>query len=717
MAALLASLPLVGRLIASASPAVQLVPVEVHAVETAPERRPRTLKHLLRANHVNHALVYHGSLRRYNHMPHALCSAYLLGASSEQLNAIYDVLSRQLEPWTESPAEISDLDWRDFLGDRPYQRAYVDFFEDVYASHDVAYDWKVVVNKYLFAGPDPLVSNLISGLGHPLIHLAYAFEVDSRIIAIEALAMSSVSYDFLHRYVDEPAYSRSAPPSLAVDGASLQALLARVARDSRFDGLTSPNPSAAALLSAKVVKADAMAEATAEATAEAHAGFGELLEALFATPAVEDALLEYWNAWNVGGGDLTRQFRDLQEVAVALLVATVPPSTHTYNFFLCQVLTTSHAARVLLPHLPARYHATLLRQWWLLTLAVYVSVRRPPIDLENVPADRDGRGWTHVEEQVLTSRWSTDAHYIKAFIWAFIKQMAKAPESQPDGLDTWCEGNHATVDICFVHGLGGKRNSTWTAYGQTTPWPKELLQHAFPRACILTFGYGARVTHKLNSLEAVSANRATDHALNLLQDLSNNRAERGASSRPLFFVAHSLGGIICKLALLLSRHHNDDRVRRVFHCIKGIAFMGTPHKGSTIASWAKVPAYVLGFFKSTNTSLLDLLRLDSQMLELTHIQFLNLLREFDQGRRSLEITCFFEELPLFPYGHIVAKPAAVIDGYKCISIRAHHRGMVRFSSADDEGYKRLVDELKMWVLRSRPWPFAVPDLLRHRVVT
>ncbi len=162
---LLSYVPLVGRLAASswtAGPkAVKLDPVEVHNVETDPEKRPRTLKHLLRANHANHSIIYH-NLQFDNHMPHILSSAYLLGASPAQLHHIYDVEAAVLDPWVESPAEVIQADWRDFGGDKHYQRAYIDFFEDALALRH-AYDWKGVVNEFVFGGPEPLVNGLIGG--------------------------------------------------------------------------------------------------------------------------------------------------------------------------------------------------------------------------------------------------------------------------------------------------------------------------------------------------------------------------------------------------------------------------------------------------------------------------------------------------------------------------------------------------------------------------
>jgi hypothetical protein len=166
-APMIAWLPLVNRihryLTTSnyAAQSIDLLSVEIHDVETAPEKRPRTLKHLIRANHVNHSIIYH-NLQYNNHMPHLLGSAYLLGASVAQMQRIYDEESKELEDWKDSPAEISDADWRDFLGDRRYQRAYVDFFEDELALK-FGYDWKRVAEEYLFTGKEPLIHGLIGG--------------------------------------------------------------------------------------------------------------------------------------------------------------------------------------------------------------------------------------------------------------------------------------------------------------------------------------------------------------------------------------------------------------------------------------------------------------------------------------------------------------------------------------------------------------------------
>jgi hypothetical protein len=42
----------------------------------------------------------------------------MLGGTAEHLNDIYEKEAEELEPWKDSPGEISKDDWRDFLGKR-----------------------------------------------------------------------------------------------------------------------------------------------------------------------------------------------------------------------------------------------------------------------------------------------------------------------------------------------------------------------------------------------------------------------------------------------------------------------------------------------------------------------------------------------------------------------------------------------------------------------
>jgi len=264
----------------------------------------------------------------------------------------------------------------------------------------------------------------------------------------------------------------------------------------------------------------------------------------------------------------------------------------------------------------------------------------------------------------------------------------------PYGLHVWHDCPDATIDICFIHGLTGDRDRTWTAHGQQHPWPKTLLA---PRlkfgARILTYGYDAYLVTR----GMASQNQLTDHAQNLVNDLAMNRTSHGASNRPLVFVAHSLGGIVCKKAILFSRQkHDEPELESIFKSTKGIIFMGTPHCGAWMATWAKIPMAAFGIVKSTNPHLLKALSCGEELLRSIQEDFGNLLHKMSSSETPIEVTCFYEELELPLAGKVVSRDSATIPNYKAISIHADHREMVRFSSAEDRGFVNILGLLDKW---------------------
>ena len=138
------------------------------------------------------------------------------------------------------------------------------------------------------------------------------------------------------------------------------------------------------------------------------------------------------------------------------------------------------------------------------------------------------------------------------------------------------------VDIVAVHGLNGKPLSTWTweprwtlAGSQSRLWLRDFLPKAIPGARIFTFGYDAAIRN--NSTAAI-----TEFALELLDSIMNERD--GKVHRPLIFVAHSLGGLVCKQALTFAQ--NRVEFHDIFVATKAVLFFGTPHRGSVTADAA-----------------------------------------------------------------------------------------------------------------------------------
>lgn len=286
---------------------------------------------------------------------------------------------------------------------------------------------------------------------------------------------------------------------------------------------------------------------------------------------------------------------------------------------------------------------------------------------------------------------------------------ADSEELFRDGVQVLHGCDDAAMDICFVHGLSGNRTGTWTARGQSEPWPKILLPPRLGPVRILTWGYDAYYTRK--SVVA-GQNGLADHAKNLLNDLTADRASCCASSRPLVFIAHSLGGLVCKEALLISKDSPEAHLRSIFASATAIAFMGTPHRGYWLADWADKPASALGIIKSTNKSLLQILQTSNQYLQSVQDRFISMLREQHLTGRDLEITCFFEELPSPRIGQVVSRTTATFEGYNSLSIHANHKDMVKFGSPEDNGFKRLLGELKRWEANAGKICCEVPSTIQ-----
>lgn len=198
--------------------------------------------------------------------------------------------------------------------------------------------------------------------------------MDSKELAMEALALSAVQYNFFHKYLDDPSYTR---PS-GLESKSPLDLLKKISVDNRFDSLPK-DPD-----------------------------LGDL-ETIFKEH--EPLILEYWNAWEID--DPLKQFQLSQEAAVAVFTETVRPGTHSYNFLVVHLLTTSHAVRILLPFIPPEHHVTLVREWWLLVLAIFIVKGRPLPDPDNIDKDLGTKTWSYVEHEALHSPYSKDAHYVK----------------------------------------------------------------------------------------------------------------------------------------------------------------------------------------------------------------------------------------------------------------------------------------------------------------
>ena len=219
-------------------------------------------------------------------------------------------------------------------------------------------------------------------------------------------------------------------------------------------------------------------------------------------------------------------------------------------------------------------------------------------------------------------------------------------------------------------------------------WPRDILPNKIPNARIITWGYDV----KINSMFR-SSNSILDHSDTLLADLVAERSSEDGKRKPLIFVAHSLGGIVVKDALSLSKQETTS-FKEILPATIGVAFLGTPHHGSKAATLGKL-AFELSrlFFQKPNLEALRTLERNSELLERISRSFGHVL-----ASGHIKVHSFHEE-PERRYMSIVDSSSSTI-GYlheSRSSLHANHRNMAKFSCANDINFKRVLAVLQSWI--------------------
>jgi hypothetical protein len=100
-------------------------------------------------------------------------------------------------------------------------------------------------------------------------------------------------------------------------------------------------------------------------------------------------------------------------------------------------------------------------------------------------------------------------------------------------------------------------------------------------------------------------------------------------------------------ALSAARQRPEQHLRDILDYTRGIVFLGTPHHGSGLANWAHLLARWMGLLTQTNPQILAVLESDSEILARVQDGFHTMVRaRIQEMLKPIEITCFYEELPL-----------------------------------------------------------------------
>ena len=215
-------------------------------------------------------------------------------------------------------------------------------------------------------------------------------------------------------------------------------------------------------------------------------------------------------------------------------------------------------------------------------------------------------------------------------------------------------------------------------------WLRDAIPHDLPGARVLTYGYDTQLagSNSFQNLEDV----ARTFRASLRVALGSRPPDR-----PLIFIAHSLGGLVLKQALI-QMASEDSIDRRILQSTFGILFFGVPNQGMDISSLLAMVG------SQPNLPFLTMLSRDSGILPGLVEKFRTVFDFKDSEIVSLYETCASRTAMKDTNGDwsMSGDYAVLVDRYSARSGRSweessslpisrNHSDMVKFSEYDDVG--------------------------------
>ncbi|PCD20340.1 hypothetical protein AU210_016207 [Fusarium oxysporum f. sp. radicis-cucumerinum] len=188
------------------------------------------------------------------------------------------------------------------------------------------------------------------------------------------------------------------------------------------------------------------------------------------------------------------------------------------------------------------------------------------------------------------------------------------------------------IDIIAISGLGSHAFGSFEERDGDHMWLRDSLPYDLTRdnttdpiARVMIYGYESSVANS-NSFQNLE-----DLAISFYNSLL--ALARSPTTRPIIFIAHSLGGLIVKQTLITLSKSKIEDDQKLIKAVYGIVFFGVPHDGMDISSL--IPMVEDG----PNRFLVESIgHVNSQILSIQQREFYTALgREGDS-----EIICFYE---------------------------------------------------------------------------
>ncbi|MBI1791789.1 MAG: ATP-binding protein, partial [Acidobacteria bacterium] len=256
------------------------------------------------------------------------------------------------------------------------------------------------------------------------------------------------------------------------------------------------------------------------------------------------------------------------------------------------------------------------------------------------------------------------------------------------------------ADVVFIHGLGGDAFATWRHGDDDSTSSPHWLGQEFPDVGVWSLGYAASPTKWTRFLGWFSGRRRdAGHGMALPErgkQLLGQMVKKGLGQRPLFFICHSLGGLVTKQVLRKSADAAEAEPKSVFASTRAVLFLATPHSGAGLASLAYSFRTVFGA-----TVTIQGLRAHDAYLGDLFQWYVN-----HAGGVPIETACYYEARPYL--GVTIVNPASARAGVGAhpVPLDEDHLSIAKPRKPDDPVCDAARNLLRNSVLAPRPTPLA-----------
>ncbi|QKX54876.1 uncharacterized protein TRUGW13939_01966 [Talaromyces rugulosus] len=258
------------------------------------------------------------------------------------------------------------------------------------------------------------------------------------------------------------------------------------------------------------------------------------------------------------------------------------------------------------------------------------------------------------------------------------------------------------ADIIAIAGLDGHAYGSWQGRGNLgRMWLRDFLSKDLPRCRMMIYGYNSKLSsHGVDTI--------LDYGGELIEEIKKIRNTKELQQRPLFFIAHSFGGIIlahCLVRAIQTMEDDHPAITSLYRATYGMLLFAIPHRGLLVSD---IQQMLAGDKKHPRERLLQQISSKSDLLMHQLADFKNLIQDrkvvsFYETEQTRQLVFESDHGRWERTGDLVTAvdsdsallelPDHVEDK---VPLHADHSRIVKFDTRNAAGYRTALDKLRQF---------------------